>query len=117
MISSAFAQTYPSASIILVDNNYSGPTPYSGTIYGGYQYGGIPYLLSGSVTFNGLTLNSLNPVLLPWTLPIDTDENIYILRVVAVKSGAPSSPSPAYSSWFNSSYYLNNYIAVTVRFN
>ena len=86
MISSAFAQTYPSASIILVDNNYNNPTDYRGTIHGYYVYGGIPTPLTGVATFYSLTINSLNPVPLPWTLPIDTDQNIYRIYVEAEKN-------------------------------
>jgi hypothetical protein len=119
ILSSSSAQTYPSASIILVDNNYINPTDYRGTIYGYYMWGGIPTPLSGTTTFGSLTLNSLNPVPLPWTLPYDTDQNIYRIFVVAEKnvSGTwvPSSPPNAYSTWFNSNYYQNDFITVTCR--
>jgi len=116
--SGSFAQ-YPSASIILVDNNYTSPTLYSGTIYGYYVWGGIPTPLTGVATFSSLTINSLNPVSLPWTLPYDTDQNIYRIFVTAWKyvngNLVQSSPYPAYSSWFNSNYYQTDLITVTCR--
>ena len=119
MISSAFAQSYPSASITLVDNSYTYYGDYQGTIYGYYLNGGIPTPLSGgTAAIGGLTLNSLNTIALPWTLPIDTQQNIYIIKIVVQKlsTGQYSNPNPASSSWFNTYYYYNNLIPVTVRF-
>lgn len=99
----------------------SDPTPsgsYQVTLTLGYMLNGIPYIV-GSQTFYNLTPNAVNPISLPWNLPIDTDENIYILRAEAYNNVTIQANNfPAYSQWFNTDfYYNNNNINITVYFN
>lgn len=79
---------------------------------------GIPYIV-GSQTFYNLNPNAVNPLNLPWGLPIDTDDNIYILRAEAYNNGTIQANNfPAYSQWFNTDFYdNNNNINITVFFN
>lgn len=99
----------------------SDPTPsgnYQVTLTLGYMLNGIPYIV-GSQTFYNLNPNAVNPLNLPWGLPIDTDDNIYILRAEAYNNGTIQANNfPAYSQWFNTDFYdNNNNINITVFFN
>ena len=112
IFSGANAQT---CSISIID-----PTPTS--IYGGqialyYLNGGIPTPVGNPISVNSLNPNSLNTRPLTWGLPIDTEENIYILYGYITENGAQSNPVVSNSVWFNTYYYFNNLITVTVRFN
>jgi len=106
------------ASITLVDANYTYNSDYQGSIYCVYYNNGSPIPLAGSVAVGGLNQTSLNPFTLTWILPVDTEENVYILKVYITKLSLSqnSNPYPASSAWFNTYYYYNNTIPVTVRF-
>jgi hypothetical protein len=112
IISSANAQT---CSISIID-----PTPtsnYGGQIALYYLNGGIPTPVGNPISVTGLNPNSLNSRNLTWELPIDTEENIYILHALITEGGSSSNPQISSSIWFNTYYYFNNQITVTVRFN
>ncbi len=99
----------------------SDPTPtaagsYYATITVVYNLGGIH--LVGSSTFYGLNPNDVNSIGLTWTIPIDTQANIYILRAdVYDGNNVAANNNPIYSAWFNSSFYYNNTINVIATFN
>jgi hypothetical protein len=107
----------PVCSITLVDPGYTTYSDYYGHLECWWMNGGIPQKVGGDITFFGLNLNSLNPVQLDWGLPVETDNNVYIIRAYGYSSvnGAASS-NPSYSAWFNNYYYNNDIISVTIRF-
>lgn len=114
-VSVANAQVIPSTSISIIDNTPSGP--YHGSIALYYLNNGTPVPVGTPITVTGLALNSLNQIPLTWGLPEETDENVYILVVQLFdSSNIPSVPNTFYSSWFNTPFYYNNTIPVTVRF-
>lgn len=97
------------------------PTPtangtYYATITVVYNHGGI-YLV-GTQTFYGFSANIVNPINLPWDVPIDTQANIYILRAdVFDGNSTAANNNPVYSAWFNTDFYYNSPINVTAYFN
>jgi hypothetical protein len=111
-ISTVTAQT---CALKISDPTASGS--YSATITFGYMYGGIPYVV-GSQSFFGLVPNDVNNITpLPWGPPIDTDDNIYILRAEVYNGLTHANNFPAYSSWFNSTFYFYNNINIIAYFN
>ena len=114
-ISESYAQSYPSVSISIIDNTPN--EPYWANVSLIYLNNGVPTQIGSTITINGLYINSINARTLPWGLPIETEDNIYILVVQAYDNNNNSSyPPTAYSAWFNSPYYYSNLIPVTVRF-
>lgn len=102
MISTVTAQT---CGLKITDPSASGS--YNVTLTLGYVDGGTYYII-GSQNYTNLTPNAVNSLSLPWGLPIDTDDNIYILRAVAFNGTTPAYNNPAYSAWFNTDFYDNN---------
>ena len=66
-----------------------------------------------------LSANIVNYISLPWELPIDTEDNIYILQAYVYDgNGTPATNNPIYSGWFNTDFYNNNNnINITAYFN
>jgi Na+/H+ antiporter NhaB len=114
-ISVSQAQSYPSVSISIIDNTPD--EPYWAYVSLFYLYNGVPTQVGSTITITDLYINSINARNLPWSLPVETEDNIYILVVQAYDNyNNPSYPPTAYSAWFNSPYYYSNLIPVTVRF-
>jgi len=116
MVITVSKATPPVCSITLIDANYTTSVDYYGYLQCWWMNGGIPQQVGGNIAFMGLTLNSLNPVPLTWGLPVETDENVYIIRAYGFKVGTPAMSNPSYSVWFNNNYYNNNTISVTIKF-
>jgi hypothetical protein len=107
----------PVCSITLVDNTYTYYGNYSGHLECWWMNGGIPQKVGGDIGFTGLNLNSLNPVQLDWGLPVETDDNVYVILAYGLEGLNQAIPNPARSAWFNNYYYNNDIISVTLRFN
>ncbi len=87
------------------DSTASGPYTVTLSLY--YINGGITYLVDSPMNVIYPTPGSYS-VPLTWGLPIDTRENIYILRVTGIDGNSVSaSNNPAYSQWFNTPFYEN----------
>ncbi|NCA76704.1 MAG: hypothetical protein EOM90_10235 [Alphaproteobacteria bacterium] len=87
------------------DSIASGPYTVTLSLY--YINGGISYLVDSPMTVI-YSISGSYSVPLTWGLPIDTRENIYILRVTGIDGNSvPASNNPAYSQWFNTPFYEN----------